>query len=73
LARALLLQPPILLVDEPTNDLDPKLAETVSNELLKTRNEGTTVVIVTHDYSLAAKTDVIFKLHNGMLNKKVFN
>lgn len=62
LARALLLKPPVLLADEPTNDLDPALADEVAECLLAARTNGTGVVIVTHDAGLAARTDQTFQL-----------
>ncbi|MBP2625490.1 MAG: Phosphonate-transporting ATPase [Firmicutes bacterium] len=67
LARALLLNPPILLADEPTNDLDPSLATSVADCLLQARNTGTSVVIITHDPALAARADEVFNLQNGQL------
>lgn len=69
LARALLLNPPILLADEPTNDLDPALAKSVADCLLQARNTGTSVVIITHDPALAARADEVFSLQNGQLNR----
>ncbi|HWR42646.1 ABC transporter ATP-binding protein [Sporomusa sp.] len=67
LARALLLKPPILLADEPTNDLDPALADEVAECLLAARTGGTGVVIVTHDTGLAARTDQTFRLEERTL------
>lgn len=71
LARALLLKPPILLADEPTNDLDPALAGEVAACLLTTRTNGTGVVLVTHDAALAAQADQIFRLEAGTLQPVV--
>lgn len=73
LARALLLKPPILLADEPTNDLDPALAKEVAECLLAARAEGAGVVIVTHDPSLAIQTDQTFRLEEGTLKPVVYN
>lgn len=67
LARALLLQPPLLLADEPTNDLDPALADIVAGALLQARDQGTGVIIVTHDPALAQKADHHFRLEQGNL------
>ena len=67
LARALLLNPPILLADEPTNDLDPSLAKSVADCLLQARDTGASVVIITHDPVLAARADEVFNLKNGQL------
>jgi ABC-type lipoprotein export system ATPase subunit len=55
-ARALANDPPLIIADEPTGNLDSKTAETIFslfNDLVK---EGKTVVIVTHDSSLARRT-----------------
>lgn len=73
LARALLLKPPILLADEPTNDLDPALAKEVAECLLAARTEGAGVVIVTHDSNLAVQTDQTFRLEEGTLKPVVYN
>jgi ABC-type lipoprotein export system ATPase subunit len=73
LARALLLKPPILLADEPTNDLDPALAKEIAECLLAARTEGAGVVIVTHDPSLAIQTDQTFRLEEGILKPVVYN
>ncbi|BBB89479.1 MAG TPA: ABC transporter ATP-binding protein [Methylomusa anaerophila] len=71
LARALLLKPPILLADEPTNDLDPVLAGEVAECLLTARASGTGVVIVTHDAGLASQADQIFRLEEGKLHSAI--
>lgn len=67
LARALLLEPTILLADEPTNDLDPALSAEIADCLLEVRDTGTGVVIVTHDPLLAARADKVFRLEKGYL------
>jgi putative ABC transport system ATP-binding protein len=67
LARALLLNPAIVLADEPTNDLDPALAQSVAECLLQVRNTGTAVVIITHDHGLAAQADKVLRLQQGRL------
>jgi putative ABC transport system ATP-binding protein len=67
LARALLLNPPILLADEPTNDLDQSLASSVADCLFQTRDAGTSVVIVTHDPALAVRADQVLQLKQGQL------
>ena len=73
LARALLLKPPILLADEPTNDLDPALAKEVAECLLTARTEGAGVVIITHDPSLAAQADQIFRLEERTLKPVTYS
>jgi lipoprotein-releasing system ATP-binding protein len=56
LARALVLQPKLLLCDEPTGNLDAAAAETVASLLLELhRDEGAILVLVTHSAELAAR------------------
>ncbi|MFD1198800.1 amino acid ABC transporter ATP-binding protein [Brucella gallinifaecis] len=55
IARALAPSPRVLLCDEPTSALDPELASEVVDVLSKLANEGTTMVIATHDLRLASK------------------
>ena len=55
-ARALLLDPPLVLADEPTGNLDPRTAQTVENLLLEmNRTRGTALVVATHNQRLAEK------------------
>lgn len=68
LARALALDPQILLYDEPTTGLDPILTEMVDNLILDThrQNKGTTSVVVTHDLSAAFRIgDFVVMLDKG--------
>jgi putative ABC transport system ATP-binding protein len=66
LARALANDPPILLADEPTGNLDSKNGHHVV-ELLRNVNRvrGTTVVMVTHDAELADQSDVVLSMRDG--------
>jgi len=64
IARALIQHPKIILADEPTGALDSKTTQEIMNMLKAVnRDEGQTVVIVTHDNEIAAQTDrcVFFK------------
>ncbi len=49
LARALANQPPVLIADEPTGNLDPKNSEEIIQLLNEINKQGTTVMVVTHD------------------------
>ncbi|WP_047453588.1 amino acid ABC transporter ATP-binding protein [Rhizobium rhizogenes] len=62
IARALAPSPRVLLCDEPTSALDPELAAEVVDVLGRLANEGTTMVMATHDLRLASKiaTNVVF-------------
>ncbi len=56
LARALALDPPVLLYDEPTTGLDPIMTDVINELILKVRSrEGVTSVVVTHDMNTARK------------------
>ena len=68
LARAFSNAPKILFADEPTGNLDDDTGSKVENLLFElNEQEGTTLVIVTHDNELAAKTDRIIKLRGGKI------
>jgi len=67
IARAMACGPPILLGDEPTGNLDTKLARDML-ELLKSLNmHGTTVVYVTHDPALAQMASRIVSVRDGLI------
>ncbi len=68
LARAFLLRPPIVLADEPTGNLDSVNGEHVLQLLLRlNREEGTTLVLVTHDPALAAHAGRRITLRDGLV------
>lgn len=68
LARALINDPEVVLADEPTGNLDPNTAETVIDLLWKnTRQQGKSLVIVTHDLGIAARADRQLRLEGGQL------
>jgi phospholipid/cholesterol/gamma-HCH transport system ATP-binding protein len=67
LARAIALEPEVILYDEPTTGLDPIRADIINELILKTQKElGITSIVVTHDMNSASKIgDRIVMLHNG--------
>jgi len=68
IARALVHEPHVLLADEPTGNLDEETASQVLRVLLSlTRSRGTTLLVVTHDPSLARSADRVLELREGKL------
>jgi putative ABC transport system ATP-binding protein len=68
IARALANNPPLLLADEPTGNLDSEASEVVLDALQSVRRElGTTVIIVTHSMELAQRTERILELVDGVI------
>ena len=65
IARALANDPPILIADEPTGNLDTKTAETVFNLFCGLVDRGKTIIMVTHDPALASRTSRTVRLHDG--------
>ena len=70
LCRALANAPSLLLADEPTGNLDPKISDTVFDTLMVlVRETGLSALIATHNLVLAKKMDRIVKLRNGVLEE----
>jgi len=68
IARAIVNDPPIILADEPTGNLDPSLAIDIMNLFERFNRRGATVLIATHDISLAEYLNKrIIKLEQGQI------
>ena len=67
IARALANDPPLLLADEPTGNLDSASGARVMEALLQFHQRGKTVVLVTHQAELAEKAQRVLKLQDGVL------
>ncbi len=67
IARAIALSPPLILADEPTGNLDPASGKEVLNILENLNRDGTTVIIITHDISIAKKAENQINIINGKI------
>lgn len=67
IARAIALSPPIILADEPTGNLDSRCGDEVMRILSDLNRGGKTVIIITHDSSVAKQAARIIKISDGHL------
>ncbi len=74
IARALCNNPPLILADEPTGNLDRETGRTIQDLLLEIpEEEEKALVVVTHDPEFARKCDRIFLLEDGLLREDPWN
>jgi putative ABC transport system ATP-binding protein len=68
IARAFVTSPRVLFADEPTGNLDTASGDKISKLLFDlNRDSGTTLILVTHDQSLAAQCDRVLQIDGGRL------
>lgn len=70
IARALITQPKVILADEPTGALDTQTSYEVMQLFQQVHQEGITVVIVTHENDIAAMTQRIIRLRDGIIENQ---
>lgn len=68
IARGLVNEPEILLADEPTGNLDSENSEKIFEILRSLRNNGLTIVMITHNPELAARADRTVHIKDGLVN-----
>ncbi|GAB2504258.1 ABC transporter ATP-binding protein [Pseudoxanthomonas sangjuensis] len=68
IARALINEPPIVLADEPTGALDSKTGEEILALFKRLRDQGHTVILITHDPDVAAHADYTLVMRDGELH-----
>ena len=74
IARALAKNPKMLLCDEPTGALDINTGKTILKLLYDTcKNNGITVVVITHNQAISAMGDKVIKIKNGVVDSVVIN
>jgi len=68
IARALAMQPEVMLFDEPTSALDPEMVKEVLNVMKQLANEGMTMVVVTHEMGFAREVgDRVIFMDDGVI------
>ncbi len=67
IARALATNPPVILADEPTGALDSKTGKDVMRFLLDIHEKGKTIILITHDNSIAECAKRIIRIHDGKI------
>lgn len=65
IARALVSRPTLVLCDEPTGNLDSENSKAVLNLLGELHRAGSTIVVVTHDDSVASRADLVLRMRDG--------
>lgn len=68
IARALAGNPSLILADEPTGALDSKTGREVLDFLKKLNREGNTIIMITHDSSIALEARRVVRIHDGKIN-----
>lgn len=69
IARALVNQPKVILADEPTGALDSKTTEEIMNIFEELNKEGKTIVIITHDMTIANRCKRIISIEDGVVKE----
>ncbi|WP_143962648.1 ABC transporter ATP-binding protein [Litoribacter populi] len=73
IARAFANEPKILFADEPTGNLDTETGEMIENLIFDlNKQQGTTLILVTHDHELAKKTNKIIQIKGGKIQEEQY-
>jgi len=70
IARAVVNEPPVLLADEPTGNLDTKTSAEIMELLLRLNRNGMTIIMVTHSHQCAQYARRILNMTDGRLEEK---
>ena len=70
IARSLILDPCLILADEPTGNLDPKNRDIIMNLLRHEHDKGRGIILITHDMQIAREADTVYLLEGGKLTEQ---
>ena len=73
IARAIAAQPPVILADEPTGNLDSALSREILEILKKMHKTGRTVILITHDNGIAAQARRVVRIMDGKIESDTIN
>ena len=71
IARSLILDPCLILADEPTGNLDPRNRDIIMNMLRHEHEKGRGIILITHDMEIAKQADTIYQLEGGKLTQQL--
>ena len=72
-ARAVAAQPPLILADEPTGNLDSKSTQEIMDILKSLHKSGRTVIIITHDDEIAQQANRVIRILDGKIESDYYN
>lgn len=70
IARALMMKPSLLLADEPTGNLDTKSANSIMKLFREVNQQGTTIILITHEEEIAKYADRTIRIRDGNITKE---
>src|SRR5690606_24309975 len=73
IARALVASPSLLLADEPTGNLDASTGQAILSLFDELHQQGLTIIMVTHDESIADRCQRVVRLKDGVIHRDELN